>query len=90
MAKKQFNENIIIPSAYRLFTTAEVAAILNVSLATVRSWTRKGILPSTSLGTGGLIRISAQDLDEFIRKNSQHKQAEDKADSPLEDQSPQT
>jgi len=51
----------------RLYTTAEAAAILNVSLRTVQAWIRDGTLPHTRLGEGGrLVRIRASDLQDFI------------------------
>jgi len=51
----------------RLYTTAEAAAILNVSLRSVQAWIRDGTLPHTRLGEGGrLVRIRASDLQDFI------------------------
>jgi excisionase family DNA binding protein len=57
---------------WRLYTTAEAAAILNVSLRTVQEWIRDGTLPLTRLGDGGrLVRIRAQDLEDFIQRGYQ-------------------
>jgi excisionase family DNA binding protein len=57
---------------WRLYTTAEAAAILNVSLRTVQGWIRDGTLPHTRLGDGGrLVRIRAQDLEDFIQQGYQ-------------------
>jgi excisionase family DNA binding protein len=54
---------------WRLYTTAEAAAILNVSLRTVQGWIRDGTLPHARLGDGGrLVRIRAQDLEDFIQQ----------------------
>ena len=63
-----------IPHDLRLFTAAEAAAILNVSLRTLQSWVREGQLPHTRLGEGGrLVRIRAKDLQQFIDDNYQTK-----------------
>ena len=57
----------------RLYTTAEAAAILNVSLRTVQAWIREGVLPHTRLGEGGrLVRIRASDLETFIASGYQN------------------
>lgn len=51
----------------KLFTTAEAAAILNVSLKTLNNWLKEGKIPYTKLGDGGrLVRIRARDLENFI------------------------
>ncbi len=70
---KQFKDNRdTIPTELRLYTTAEAAAILNVSLRTLQSWVREGSLPHVRLGDGGrLVRIKAQDLEDFIQQNYQ-------------------
>lgn len=61
-----------IPPELRLYTIAETAAILNVNLRTLQGWVRDGLLPHVRLGEGGrLVRIRAQDLDDFIQKNYQ-------------------
>jgi excisionase family DNA binding protein len=60
------------PPELRLYTTAEAAAILNVSLRTLQGWVRDGSLPHIRLGEGGrLVRIRAPDLDKFIQQNYQ-------------------
>ena len=62
-----------VPPELRLYTTAEAAAILNVSLRTLQGWVRGGALPHVRLGEGGrLVRIRAQDLDDFIQKSYQN------------------
>jgi len=54
----------------KLFTAAESAAILRVSLKTLNNWLKEGRLPYTKLGSGGrLIRIRQKDLEDFIDKN---------------------
>ena len=59
-----------VPPELRLYTTAEAAAILNVSLRTLQGWVRDGTLPHVRLGDGGrLVRIRAQDLEDFIQQN---------------------
>ena len=59
-----------VPPKLRLYTTAEAAAILNVSLRTLQGWIREGQLPHVRLGEGGrLVRIRAQDLEDFIQQN---------------------
>ncbi len=64
--------NNTIPHELRLFTVAEAAAILNVSLRTLQNWVHDGQLPYTRLGEGGrLIRIRAKDLQQFINDNYQ-------------------
>ncbi len=51
----------------KLFTTAEAAAILNVSLKTLNGWLKDGRLPYIKLGDGGrLTRIRERDLEAFI------------------------
>jgi excisionase family DNA binding protein len=73
---KQFKNNPDgIPHELRLYTTAEAAAILNVSLRTVQGWIREGNLSHIRLGEGGrLVRIPAKDLQEFIQQNYQHQE----------------
>jgi excisionase family DNA binding protein len=59
-----------IPAELRLYTPAEAAAILNVSMRTLQGWIREGQLPHTRLGEGGrLVRIRAGDLQRFIERN---------------------
>ena len=70
MAKPFKRSQETVPPELRLYTTAEAAAILNVSLRTLQGWVREGILPHVRLGEGGrLVRIRAQDLTAFIQKN---------------------
>jgi excisionase family DNA binding protein len=68
---KQFKSSqSSVPPELRLYTTAEAAAILNVSLRTLQGWVRDGALPHVRLGEGGrLVRIRAQDLEDFIQQN---------------------
>ncbi|GAB4423949.1 MAG: hypothetical protein Kow0031_02670 [Anaerolineae bacterium] len=57
-----------IPHELRLYTTAEVAAILGVSLRTVQSWIKEGSLPHIRLGEGQkLVRVQGKDVDDLIR-----------------------
>ena len=55
----------MVPTYY---SPADVAAILNVSLRTVRVWINDGKLPSIRFGgkNGRIIRISHQDLEAFL------------------------
>ncbi len=56
----------------KLYTTAETAAILNISLRTVQSWIRNGTLPHIRLGEAGrLVRIRAEDLEALIQRHYQ-------------------
>jgi len=60
-----------IPPELRLYTPAEVAAILNVSMRTLQGWIRDDQLPHTRLGEGGrLVRIRASDLQTFIEQKT--------------------
>lgn len=60
----------VVKPELQLFTTAEAAAILNVSLRTMQGWLKDGLLPYTSLGEGGrLVRIRSTDLTDFVEQN---------------------
>jgi len=60
----------VIPPELRLYTPAEAASILNVSMRTLQGWIREEQLPHTRLGEGGrLVRIRAGDLQQFIERN---------------------
>jgi excisionase family DNA binding protein len=63
----------------KLYTAAEAAAILGVSLKTLHKWLDAGILPHTRLGPAArLIRIRAQDIETFLRSGLQvHHKSED-------------
>ncbi|NOZ04734.1 MAG: helix-turn-helix domain-containing protein [Chloroflexi bacterium] len=57
-----------------LYTPAEAAAILNVSLRTLQKWLAMGDIPFTRLGPGArLIRIRADDLMKFVERGTQRK-----------------
>jgi len=65
-------KRIITNNSNQLFTAAEAAAILNVSLKTLQTWLKDGKLPYTKLGNGGrLVRIRQRDIEEFIDRNYQ-------------------
>lgn len=49
----------------KFYTTEEVAEILKVTTESVRRWIRGGKLQSVKL-SGKFIRVSQQDLDDFI------------------------
>lgn len=52
----------------KLYTVSEAAAILGVSLKTVRKWLESGYIPHTRLGPAArLIRIRAEDLERFLQ-----------------------
>ena len=69
--KKQ--KNAIHPDL-RLYTPAEVQAILKISERTLKVWMRTGKLPHTTLGEKGrLKRIKEADLLAFVAKNYNHK-----------------
>lgn len=67
--KKKYDQ---ISRSFQLYTPAEAAAILNVSLRTVRKWIQSGALAHTRLGQSRwLIRIRAEDLKEFAKAHYQ-------------------
>jgi len=52
----------------KLYTVAETAAILGVSIKTLRKWLDNGNIPYTRLGPAArLIRIRGQDIENFLR-----------------------
>lgn len=53
----------------KLYTTFEVADILKVSERTVREWIRKKKLGATRLGGTKTVRVSEEDLKEFLNIN---------------------
>ncbi|MBN1887650.1 MAG: helix-turn-helix domain-containing protein [Thermoflexales bacterium] len=58
----------ILTSLPRLYNPTEAAVILGVSLKTLHKWLDSGALPYTRLGPAArLIRIKAQDLEDFLR-----------------------
>jgi len=60
-----------LPPNLELYTPAEAAAILGVSLRTLRGWIRSGALGHTRLGPGQrLIRISRRDLEAFFTRGA--------------------
>jgi excisionase family DNA binding protein len=55
-----------------LWTLNEVAAYLRVSTATIRRWTRLGILPCYRPGGSGSRRLfSPQQVSAFLKKSEQ-------------------
>lgn len=54
----------------RLLTYKEVAERLSVSVWTVRSWIKKGLLKSTAIGER-TVRISELDLNEFVKRKEE-------------------
>ena len=52
-----------------LLTTADVARILQVSVATVKSWVKAGKIPSFKLGA--LRRFRPEDIEEFIAQQQE-------------------
>lgn len=56
------------PADFKLYTTSEAAAVLGVSLKTLRKWLDSGDIPHTRLGPAArLIRIRAEDIEAFLR-----------------------
>lgn len=50
------------------YLTPEAAAeLLDVAPTTIRKWLRKGVLKGTKVGGGKLWRISAAEIDEFVK-----------------------
>lgn len=49
----------------KLYTTAEVAELLNVTARTVSTWCKDGLLPAAKVGRQHL--ISHSDLNEYVR-----------------------
>jgi excisionase family DNA binding protein len=55
-----------------LWTLNEVAAYLRVSTATIRRWTKSGILPCYRPGGSGSRRLfSPQQVSEFLKRSEQ-------------------
>ncbi len=63
--KQKHHFKNMVPAYY---SPADVAAILNVSIHTVRNWIKEGKLPAIRFGgkNGRIIRISNQDLEAFL------------------------
>ena len=56
-----------LPTKFHFFSVAEVAIILGTSTKSVHEWLNQGLLRSFRIGPKSrLIRISYQDLEEFI------------------------
>lgn len=59
-----------LPTKFSLFSVAEVSIILGTSTKIVHEWINQGHLHSIRLGPKGkLIRVSHQDLENFIDSN---------------------
>ena len=52
-------------------TVADVAALINVTVRTVRSWTTSGYLPASKVGRR--VRVSPEDLRAFMERHRIHK-----------------
>jgi excisionase family DNA binding protein len=50
------------------FKTPEAAAYLQVHVETLRTWARKGAIPSAKLGNRGGFRFRREDLDGFLER----------------------
>jgi excisionase family DNA binding protein len=57
-----------------LFTTRELARLLNVHINTVRRWSDQGILKSYRIGPRGDRRFSRDDVLEFLAETSKQPQ----------------
>jgi len=53
----------------RFYSPKEVAVIIGVTPATVRSWVRKGMMKSVRIGKQGTIRIPVSEIKEFLNEN---------------------
>ena len=51
-----------------LLTTAEVAALLNVNVSTVRRWSDNTLLPSYRIGTRGDRRFRRVDVQKLLKE----------------------
>jgi excisionase family DNA binding protein len=54
----------------RMLTTTEVAHLLHVHPNTVRRWANEGLLPVYRLGTRGDRRFKPEEVETFIKSNS--------------------
>jgi excisionase family DNA binding protein len=66
MPRGKVRKRVVLPEATelgRLYSTDEVAQILNVTPRTVQHWIRIGKLPAMRYGR--LYRVPAKDLQEF-------------------------
>jgi excisionase family DNA binding protein len=53
-----------------MLTTTEVAHLLHVHPNTVRRWANEGLLPVYRLGTRGDRRFKPEEVETFIKSNS--------------------
>jgi excisionase family DNA binding protein len=54
-----------------MYTTSEVAKMLNIHINTVRRWSNQGILKSYRIGSRGDRRFLKKDVDIIIKQNFQ-------------------
>ena len=69
---------IIIGTDGELFTVTDAARILDISIQTLRSWDKKGILKPTLVTNRGMRLYSKNDLEKFLQKKEadEHKSRE--------------
>ena len=60
----------------RLYTAAEAADRLNVSVVMIWEWTREGKLGCHKIGKGRNIRISQKHIDAFLENSEQKEKNE--------------
>jgi len=56
---------------HSMFTTGEVARLLNVHINTVRRWTNRGVLKTYRIGSRGDRRFDQEDIDNFLEQESE-------------------
>jgi excisionase family DNA binding protein len=54
----------------KLLTPEQVAAVLNLSVRTVKGWLREGKLKGVKIGTRGDWRVKESDLEKYISKQN--------------------
>jgi len=54
----------------RFYSPKEVAIVIGVTPATVRSWVRKGMMKSVRIGKQGTIRIPVSEIEKFLLNDS--------------------
>ena len=54
-----------------MFTTGEVARLLNVHINTVRRWTNRGVLKTYRIGSRGDRRFDQEDIASFLEQESE-------------------
>jgi len=56
-----------------IFKDGEVAEMFGVNISTIKRWRREGALTYQQKFSGGKVKISKQDLDDFVNNNPKYK-----------------